>query len=127
MNAIRKLLRVPRIAKLVFVMGALGLAVSSHAFASTYQGFVGSIVQEPASSSVYIEITNGSFVGNGSCEQTVFWILVNTTAATAPTTLALVMSAKEHSYPVYVIGDGVCSNGAPNNGVSEGLSVFYLD
>lgn len=115
------------ITRLGGLLGIVALSVVAEiTAASSYQGYVGNVVQEPGSAVVYIEITNGNWGGN-SCGASTFWVLVSSAASTAASTLALALEAKATGNSVYVAGDGVCSSGAPNGGISEGLSTFYLD
>lgn len=116
-----------RLAKLGCLIAIVGVATSAKvAAASTYQGYVGNVVQALGSSGIYIQVTNGSF-GTDSCNASTFWVFISNTASTLPATLAMALEAKATGNAVYVAGNGVCTSGAPNSGVSEALLTFYLD
>jgi hypothetical protein len=118
-----------RRARRVLMLWACALAVSAHAQASDYAGYVGSIVQEPYSGTstiVYILFSNGHY-GTNSCNAPLFWVSIDTSTSNGQASLAIALSAKLTNAQIYVAGNSICTVTAPNGGTAEVLNVLYLD
>ena len=105
----------------VLLISLVGLPCVARA--SSYDGPIGNIVQ--IGSVVFIEFINGHY-GINSCNAPLFWVTIDTTTSTGQASLAMALTAKWMGVDVYVEGNAVCTVNAPNDGISEALTVLYL-